>query len=794
MMFTSAPRTAAAVLCATLLLVASGAQAQVQRSFINSSFEEPVLPSDACWSIRESQLVPGWETTEPTWTGGWDASTHGTCGGHKASPPIENAMQIFKGNFQGANPASGSQYAELNAYTPSRLYQSACLISGDVVQWQFTHKGRSSDTERAAFNIGTNPSGAGSQLIVDVTTTTTGTGTINSVGIGSANVASNVNQWANYSGSFTWSGATGIQTVGFQALSGASVGNYLDDIHFDLTPFVEFATANGSDAEATGGNVPQIRVSGSFLVPTPITVNVVGGTATLGTDYTTPSGSSSFQVIIPAGEYAGALFPLDVEIIDDDSQEDDETIVFELDATSSDYMVLSTQTCGAPALASSTYTILDDDIEADLAIAKDDGQTAYTPGGTVIYEIVVTNVGPVEVLGAQISDPLPSGIVDASWTCADDGSGSACGAASGTGGIATTADLPVGTSVTYTLTMTVPIGFGGDLVNTATVDAPAGVTDADPSNNTASDTNTPFTTPPGPEPSVCNIADNGSFESPDIQNDPEGPGDNTAYVNGFAIWRTTTNPISGWETVAGTIDILRHFNNASNGLQSIDLWGTAPATLRQTFTGLVPGAQYTFSVDYSGLSAANSIAVVQLGNGVGAAPVTLATLQPAADAVSNGNAGIPDTPSFSVTWSTYRHTFIAAGTEATVQFVNNTAPADFNTGLFVDNFSFAGDPCADLAIVKTVTPEEARSGEAVVYTLQASNDGPDSADGALLTDPGVPGSLNCTALTCAAAAGAVCPAAPTPAQLAAGLVIPTFPVGGTITLELTCTVTATGAP
>ena len=787
-------RIAAWTIAAGLLLAASGAQAQVQRSFIDSSFEEPVLPSDACWSIRESQLVPGWETTEPTWTGAWTPSEHGTCGGHKASPPIEGAMQVFKGSFQGANPASGSQYAELNAFTPSRLYQNVCLISGDVVQWQFAHKGRINDTERAAFNVGANPSGAGSQLIVDVTTTRTGTGTINSVGTGSASVTSNVNNWADYSGSFTWPGATGMQTVGFQALSGSSAGNYLDDIHFDLTPFVEFVTASGSDDEAIGGNIPQIAVSGRFLAPTPVIVNVVGGTATLGTDYTTPSGSSTFQVMIPAGQYAGALFPLGVEIVDDGSQEGDETILFELDAGSSDYMVLSTQTCGAPALASSTFTILDDDVEADLAITKDDGQTAYTPGGTVAYEIVVSNAGPADVPGAPVNDPLPGGIADASWTCADDGGGSACGAASGTGAIATTADLPAGTSVTYTLSMTVPIGFSGDLTNTATVDVPAGMTDADPSNNTASDTDTQFTSPPGPDPSVCNIASNGSFESPDIQNDPEGPGDNTALVNGFAVWRTTTNPISGWQTVGGTIDILRHYNNASEGMQSIDLWGTAAATIRQTFTGLVPGAQYTFSVDYSGHSVANSIAVVQLGNGVGAAPVTLATLQPAADSVSNGTAGIPATPAYSVTWSTYQHTFTAAGTEATVQFVNNAVPDPTNTGIFIDNFSFAGDPCADLAIVKTVTPDAVVSGDEVLYTLEVTNDGPDAADGAVVADPGVAGSLDCTTLACSAVGGAVCPGSPTPAQLAGGLTVPTFPVGGVVTLELTCTVTATGAP
>lgn len=99
---------------------------------------------------------------------------------------------------------------------------------------------------------------------------------------------------------------------------------------------------------------------------------------------------------------------------------------------------------------------------------------------------------------------------------------------------------------------------------------------------------------------------------------------------------------------------------------------------------------------------------------------------------------------------------------------------------------------ADLGIVKTVTPDEVESGGEVVYTLEATNNGPESADGALVTDPGVPDGLECTALACSAAAGAVCPGAPTPTQLAAGLAIPTFPVGGVVTLTLTCTVTATG--
>jgi uncharacterized repeat protein (TIGR01451 family) len=379
--------------------------------------------------------------------------------------------------------------------------------------------------------------------------------------------------------------------------------------------------------------------------------------------------------------------------------------------------------------------------EADLAITKDDGQTQYTPGGTVNYNIVVSNDGSSTVTGASISDPLPAGINTATWTCGNATGGAACGAASGTGAISSTADLPPDSSVTYTLSMTVPIGYSGNLTNTASVTAPAGVSDSDPTNNAASDTNTQFTFPPGGAPNACNIATNGSFESPNIQTTPQGAGENTAYVNGYAVWRTSTAPIDGWQIVSGTVDRLRHFNNASEGAQSIDLWGTAPATVRQTFTGLVPGQQYTFSIDYSGMSRTDSMAAVQLGNGTGVTPVTIASLTAAADAVDNGNAGLPNTPLYSVTWSTYRYTFVAAGTEATVQFVNTAAPGPFNTGLFIDNFVFAGNaPCeADLSIIKDDGATSYTPGLDATYTITVTNDGPGPAGAAEIRDPLPPG-------------------------------------------------------
>jgi uncharacterized repeat protein (TIGR01451 family) len=253
---------------------------------------------------------------------------------------------------------------------------------------------------------------------------------------------------------------------------------------------------------------------------------------------------------------------------------------------------------------------------------------------------------------------------------------------------------------------------------------------------------------------ACNLALNGSFESPNIQTEPQRPGENTAFVNGYAVWRTTTYPLDGWQTVSGTVDMLRYYNNASNGLQSIDLWGTAAATIRQTFTGLTPGRQYTFSVDYSGLSATDSVGTVQLGNGVGTSPVTIATLQAAANAVSNGTAGIPNTPAYTVTWRTYQHTFTAVGTEATVQFVNRTAPATANTGLFIDNFSFAGvGPCeGDLSITKNDGATTYTPGLDLTYTIVVRNIGTTPVTGAQVSDV-LPTGITSASWTCGSATG-----------------------------------------
>ncbi|MCF7221628.1 DUF11 domain-containing protein [Marilutibacter chinensis] len=105
-------------------------------------------------------------------------------------------------------------------------------------------------------------------------------------------------------------------------------------------------------------------------------------------------------------------------------------------------------------------------------------------------------------------------------------------------------------------------------------------------------------------------------------------------------------------------------------------------------------------------------------------------------------------------------------------------------------------PRADVSVVKTATPETVVSGGQVTFTLAVANAGPSAADGTVLRDPAVAG-LDCAAAvpSCSAGGGAACPASPTVAQLqSGGVTIPVLPAGGTVSVELTCTVTASGAP
>jgi uncharacterized repeat protein (TIGR01451 family) len=126
---------------------------------------------------------------------------------------------------------------------------------------------------------------------------------------------------------------------------------------------------------------------------------------------------------------------------------------------------------------------------ADLSITKSDGVTSVAPGGAVHYTIVAGNLGPDAAGAAAVADTVPASLGSVTWTCTAS-AGSTCGAASGSGSIATTATLAAGGSATFLLNGTVGAAATGSLVNTATITVPAGTLDTNAANNSATDSDT----------------------------------------------------------------------------------------------------------------------------------------------------------------------------------------------------------------------------------------------------------------------------------------------------------------
>lgn len=139
-------------------------------------------------------------------------------------------------------------------------------------------------------------------------------------------------------------------------------------------------------------------------------------------------------------------------------------------------------------------------VKADLSVTKTDGVATIAAGSTVTYIVVVrsaaTSTGASN--GSIVTDTVPATIAGVTWTCGSATLGATCGAASGSGNsISTTANLPVGSSLTYTVSGTLSISASGTLTNTATIITPAsGVSDptdlsrTGAGNNSATDSDT----------------------------------------------------------------------------------------------------------------------------------------------------------------------------------------------------------------------------------------------------------------------------------------------------------------
>jgi uncharacterized repeat protein (TIGR01451 family) len=336
---------------AALCVLAASQPAQAQfRSLENPSFEanDPAGPGAPNFQILPITAVPGWDTS----TG---------------------EIELWDNNFSGVPAYSGNVFAEMNANVNGNFYQNICLINGEPIGWTFAHRARSGGaaTQTVRFQVATSTGTVLQTLTTQASTT--------------ANQVWNVN-----TGTRTYTGASGFQRVQFSTTDPGSYGNFLDAIQLTLRPFIQLSAPSGSALEAVPATaIPTLRITGTAPSAISVTVTITGGTATRGTDYTTPGGGASFTVTVPAGTYNNAAIPLGIAITNDIAIEGSESITYALSGGTG-YTVGHTTTCGATAQTAATYTIIDDDARVTLrkrwadATVGDDASVTLTRGATVI--------------------------------------------------------------------------------------------------------------------------------------------------------------------------------------------------------------------------------------------------------------------------------------------------------------------------------------------------------------------------------------------------------------------------
>ncbi len=128
--------------------------------------------------------------------------------------------------------------------------------------------------------------------------------------------------------------------------------------------------------------------------------------------------------------------------------------------------------------------------QADLSINVSDGSAPVIPGTNVTYTITAANAGPSGVTRAVVSDTFASPLTSCHWTCSGANGGTCQSSGIGNSISDNTVALPVGASVAYSATCSLPTSATGTLSNTASIAPPAGVGDPANGNNSSTETDT----------------------------------------------------------------------------------------------------------------------------------------------------------------------------------------------------------------------------------------------------------------------------------------------------------------
>ena len=124
--------------------------------------------------------------------------------------------------------------------------------------------------------------------------------------------------------------------------------------------------------------------------------------------------------------------------------------------------------------------------QADVLIVNSDNKSYYTPGSTNTYSIIVTNNGTATAANVVITNPIPNGIINFSWVGPFDVAANDYASGINSALNYTIPSLAKGQILTFTVTIVVPISFIGNLTTVANVSTTSA--DSNPTNNQSSDT------------------------------------------------------------------------------------------------------------------------------------------------------------------------------------------------------------------------------------------------------------------------------------------------------------------
>jgi uncharacterized repeat protein (TIGR01451 family) len=380
---------------------------------------------------------------------------------------------------------------------------------------------------------------------------------------------------------------------------------------------------------------------------------------------------------------------------------------------------------------------------ADLSLTKTVSNTAPAPGASISYTVAVTNNGNTAASGVTVLDQLPLGVSFVS--------SSGFGSYNSSTGVWTVGNIPVGTTRTRTINVTVTAGQGTTIQNGAEVRASSIVDlDSTPNNGSLSEdddafvsfTTTGSRTAGTPPTLLCPVGT--TVLDWNAQSWTTGSSTGTANVANIGAINfnvstqgTFTVPLQLNATITGGL-------TGQNSLYQNVEYTTQSQTTTTVITlpTAVPGAQFTiFDVDFAANDFADKLTITGTYNG---SPVT-ATLTNGVANYTFGNVAIGDvTASDTTANGNIVATFAAPVDTITIVYGNHTtAPSDPDgQAIAINDFTFC-NPQASLSVTKissviadgvSASNPKAIPGATVRYCVTVTNNGSGTATAISVND------------------------------------------------------------